>query len=58
VLDAGYQVDELAMALTVFLGKKIDASKIEGMTEDQLKERLAAVTNGKVIQFYRKAKAE
>lgn len=58
VLDAGYQVDELAMALTVFLGKKIDASKIEGMTEDQLKKRLAAVTNGNVIQFYRKAKAE
>src|SRR5690606_16780718 len=25
-LEAGYQVDELAMVLTVFLGKKVDAS--------------------------------
>ncbi len=57
-LEAGYQVDELAMALTIFLGKKIDASKVEGMTEDQLMNRLSVVTHGKAIQLHRKSNVE
>ena len=57
-LEAGYQEDEIAMALSVFLGKNIDALKIERMPDDQLKDRLEAVTNGKVIRFCRKAKVE
>lgn len=56
-LEAGYQVDELAMALTVFLVKKIDASIIDGLTEDRLRDRLGAVTNGKVVHIHRKDKA-
>lgn len=57
-LLAGYQVEELAMALTIFLGKNIDALKINSLSDDQLKYRLAVVTNGKVVRLCKKAKVE
>jgi len=56
-IEAGYQVDELAMVLSVFLEKNVDVTKIEEMPGDQLKNRLETVTNGKVIHLHRKTKA-
>lgn len=50
-LEAGYQIDELAMALSIFLEKDIDVKRIQGMSNDQLGERITAVTRGKILQF-------
>lgn len=57
-IEAGYQIHELVMALTVFLGKAIDASTIERMAKDQVRERLAAITGGRVIRYWRKVKTD
>jgi len=49
-MEAGYSLEQLAMALSILLEKDVDAEKIAESPLPQLKERLIAVTGGEIIQ--------
>jgi hypothetical protein len=51
-IEAGYSPDHLAMALSIYLGKDVDADKISGSSISQLQERLTAVTGGEIIHIH------
>jgi hypothetical protein len=50
-LEAGYDLNQLAIVLSLFLEKNIEASKIAEMSPAQLTERLVRVTGGEVVQI-------
>lgn len=50
-IEAGYNPEQLAMALSIFLDRNVDAEKISGSPIPQLRERLTAVTGGEVIHI-------
>ncbi len=51
-IEAGYSPDQLAMALSIYLDKDVDADKINGSSILQLRERLTAVTGGEIIHIH------
>ena len=53
-LEAGYSAEQLALALTLFLEKDVDAEKIAETNPEQLKERLVTVTGGEVLHIHLK----
>ncbi|GAP11285.1 hypothetical protein BECAL_02471 [Bellilinea caldifistulae] len=57
-IEAGYNPELLAMALSIFLDKDVEAEKISGSPIPQLRERLTAVTDGEVIHIYLPEKSE
>ena len=50
-LEAGYSSEELALALTLFLDKDVDAEKFVRTSAQQLKKRLVEVTGGEVLHI-------
>ena len=50
-LEAGYSSEELAMALTLFLDKDVDAEKFVKTSAQQLRKRLIEVTGGEVLHI-------
>jgi len=50
-LEAGYSSEELALALTLFLDKDVDAEKFVRTSAQQLKKRLFEVTGGEVLHI-------
>lgn len=50
-LEAGYSSEELAMALTLFLDKDVDAEKFVKTSAKQLRKRLIEVTGGEVLHI-------
>ncbi len=50
-LESGYNLEQLAMSLSIFLDKEVDAEKIAESPIAQLIERLIAVTNGEIIHI-------
>jgi len=50
-MEAGYSLEQLAMALSILLEKDVDAEKIAESSLTQLKERLVAVTGGEILHF-------
>ncbi len=50
-LEAGYDLEQLAIVLSLFLEKNIEASKIAEMSPAQLSERLVRVTGGEVVHI-------
>jgi hypothetical protein len=50
-IEAGYNSYELAYCLSVFLGKEVDVTRINITPIPQLRERLAEVTGGEIIQI-------
>lgn len=50
-LEAGYDLEQLAIVLSLYLDKNIEASKIAEMTPAQLSERLVKVTGSEVVQI-------
>jgi len=57
-IEAGYNPEQLAMALSIFLDRNVDAEKICGSPIQQLRERLTAVTDGEVIHIHLPEKSE
>ena len=57
-IEAGYSLDQLAMVLSIFLDKDIDAEKIADSPLPQLKERLIAVTGAEILHIRLPEKAE
>lgn len=57
-IEAGYNPEQLAMALSVFLDRNVDAEKISGSPIQQLRERLTAVTDGEVIHIHLPERSE
>ena len=57
-IEAGYNPEQLAMALSIFLDKDVDTEKISGSPIPQLRERLTAVTGGEVIHIHLPEKSE
>lgn len=57
-IEAGYNPEQLAMALSIFLDKDVEAEKISGSPIPQLRERLIAVTGGEVIHVRPLEKSE
>ncbi len=51
-IEAGYSPDQLAIALSIYLDKDVDADKISGSPIPQLRERLSAVTGGEIIHIH------
>ncbi len=51
-IEAGYNPEQLAMALSIFLDKDVDAKKISDSPIPQLYERLMTVTDGEVIHIH------
>jgi hypothetical protein len=50
-LEAGYDLEQLAIVLSLYLEKIIEASKIAEMSPTQLTERLVKVTGGEVVRI-------
>ncbi len=50
-LEAGYSSEELALALTLFLDKDVDAEKFVKTSTQQLRKRLIEVTGGEVLHI-------
>lgn len=50
-LEAGYSSEELALSLTLFLDKDVDAQKFVRTSAQQLKKRLIDVTGGEVLHI-------
>jgi len=50
-IEAGYSVEQLAMALSFFLEKVVDVEKIARSSISQLHERLVAITGGEVLHI-------
>ncbi len=50
-LEAGYSSEELALALTLFLDKDVDAEKFVKTSAQQLRKRLIEVTGGEVLHI-------
>ena len=50
-LEAGYSSEELALALTLFLDKDVDAEKFVKTSAQQLRKRLIEVTSGEVLHI-------
>ncbi|KPL80848.1 hypothetical protein ADN00_01275 [Ornatilinea apprima] len=57
-IEAGYSPELLAMVLSIFLDKDVDAEKIGSSSISQLEERLAMVTGGEVIHIHLPEKSE
>jgi len=57
-IEAGYNPEQLAMALSIFLDKDVDAEKIGSSSTSQLRERLTTVTSGEVIHIHLAEKFE
>jgi hypothetical protein len=57
-IEAGYNPEQLAMALSIFLDKDVEVEKISGSPLPQLRERLMAVTGGEVIHIHLAGKSE
>jgi hypothetical protein len=50
-LEAGYSSEELALALTLFLDKDVDAEKFVKTSAQQLRKRLIEITGGEVLHI-------
>ncbi len=50
-LEAGYSSEELALALTLFLDKDVDAERFVKTSAQQLRKRLIEVTGGEVLHI-------
>jgi hypothetical protein len=50
-LEAGYSSEELALSLTLFLDKDVDAEKFVKTSAQQLRKRLIEVTGGEVLHI-------
>lgn len=50
-IEAGYSIDQLAIVLSIFLNKDIDAEKIAEFPMAQLKERLIAVVGAEILHI-------
>ncbi len=57
-IEAGYSLNQLGMALSIFLHKGIDVEKIADSPLPQLKERLIAVTGAEILHIRLPEKAE
>jgi len=57
-LEAGYSLEQLSMALSIFLDKDVDAGKIAKSPLPQFKERLVAVTGAEILHVRLPEKAD
>ena len=57
-IEAGYSSEQLALALSLFLEKDVDAERIADTSPQQLKDRLTQVTGGEVLHIRLKESAK